>query len=59
MQQVFDIVLSTPNVVGVEMWSMVRYHYIQNGWMEEGIRHDYQIDAQHASALRFLGQALG
>lgn len=59
MQQVFDIVLSTPNVVGVEMWSMVRYHYIQNGWMEDGISHDYQIDAQHASALRFLGQALG
>ena len=59
MQAVHDIVAATPNVVGIECWSMVQYHYIAKGWMEDGITETYQIDAHHAGAVTFLGQQLG
>jgi hypothetical protein len=56
MDEILDHIHATENVVGVEMWSMVDYHYIQKGWMDPGITQTYQIDAHHAGALTFLGQ---
>lgn len=58
MRQVLDIVLETPNVIGIEIWSMVKKEYIPKGWMEEAITHSYQIDTQHVGALTLLGQTL-
>ena len=58
MQIVMDMVLATPNVVGVEIWSMVKHSYIAKGWMEASITSPEQIDQVHIRALKFLGQAV-
>lgn len=54
LEAVLEIATSTPNVIGVEMWSMVQNHYIKKGWMMPGITDTSQIEDQHVEALNML-----
>jgi hypothetical protein len=56
MKRVYDTIMDQENVIGVEMWSYVRHEFIEQGRMSDDITHNYQIDAQHAAALTFLGE---
>jgi hypothetical protein len=57
-QQIFDMIAATPNVVGVEMWSMVQHDYIEKGRMGPETTSIEQIDARHVESVRFIGQAV-
>jgi hypothetical protein len=58
LTQVIDIAEASPNVVGMEMWSMCRHHYIDKGWMDDIITHPSHIDQQHIFCLALLGKEL-
>jgi hypothetical protein len=58
LEMVLDEILTYPNVVAIEMWSMVKHGDIEAGRMGPEIANTWQIDAHIAGAVGLLGQFL-
>jgi hypothetical protein len=56
LQEIVDMTLETPNVVGVELWSMVTHRMIEQGKLHPMIDSPQIIDDQHVRTLRYVGK---